>query len=432
MPDSSRRNAAHGRGAQSNRSGRFERTEVVATDEPIDPERELERSPLTTVTPEATRRILSRNDSPDVPFDASINPYKGCEHGCVYCFARPTHAYLGLSPGLDFETKIFSKPDAAVLLRRELSRASYVPRVIALGANTDPYQPAERDLGITRAILEVLADFEHPLSIVTKSALVVRDLDVLAPMAAKRLAHVYVSITTLDPELARRMEPRASTPAKRLDAIRKVVAAGVPAGVLASPMIPALNDAELERILEAAAAAGATSAGYILLRLPLELKELFAEWLEEHYPLKAKHVLALVRDTRAGELYRSRFGERMSGTGAYAEMLERRFDPRAQAIGAGREARRFRSHAFPAPARRPALVVRGRSRAPLSARVVPSTGRAKRAGRSQSTSRLIKRSVSPLIANRSTSTTRCQRASSASSAARGSPDIHSPITSTTT
>jgi DNA repair photolyase len=316
-----------GRGATSNRTGRFERTEVVVTDDVHeDPEPELARSPATTVAPEATRKIITRNDSPDVPFDRSINPYKGCEHGCVYCFARPTHAYLGLSPGLDFETKIFSKPNAAALLRDELGRRGYTPQVLALGANTDPYQPAERDLKITRSVLEVLADFQHPVSIITKSALVVRDLDLLAPMAAKRLAHVYLSVTTLDPELARRMEPRASSPSKRIGAIRALAAGGIPVGVLSSPMIPFLNDWELERILEAAAEAGATSAGYVLLRLPHELKGLFEEWLHEHYPLKAKHVLGLVRDTRGGELYRSEFGERMRGDGAYADVLAKRFE----------------------------------------------------------------------------------------------------------
>jgi DNA repair photolyase len=340
MSRSSRSAAPRGRGANSNRSGRFERTEVVADCVPEEGS-ELARSPLTTVAPEATRKIITRNDSPDVPFDRSINPYKGCEHGCIYCFARPTHAYLGLSPGLDFETKIFSKPNAAALLRRELGRPGYAVRAIALGANTDPYQPAERDLEITRAVLEVLSELEHPVSIITKSALVVRDTDILAPMAAKRLAHVYLSITTLDPQLARRMEPRASAPSKRVDAVRELSAAGVPVGVLASPMIPGLNDWELERILEAATAAGATSAGYILVRLPLEVKELFVEWLQEHYPLKAQHVLDLIRDTREGELYRSRFGERMSGSGAYAAMLARRFALARARLGLNERAHDF-------------------------------------------------------------------------------------------
>jgi DNA repair photolyase len=317
-----------GRGAQTNRSGRFERQAYVPLEE--------RDSVETTVTPDATRSIIARNDSPDVPFDASINPYRGCEHGCIYCFARPTHAYLGLSPGLDFETRIFSKPKAAELLRGELSRPSYRCEVLALGANTDPYQPVEREQRITRSILEVLAEHDHPVSVVTKSQLVLRDLDLLAPMAAKRLSSVFVSITTLDPDLARRMEPRASTPEKRLETLRGLREAGVPCGVLASPMIPALNDSELERILKAAAEAGAESANYILLRLPLELKELFAEWLDAHYPDKAQHVQNLVRETRGGELYRSGFGERMRGTGVYADLLEKRFRVAAHKYGLDR------------------------------------------------------------------------------------------------
>ena len=315
------------RGAVSNRSGRFERVSLVVTDddEPA-PDTSGANRRKTSVTPEQSRRILTTNDSPDIPFDRSINPYRGCEHGCVYCFARPTHAWLGLSPGLDFETRIFSKPDAPDLLRHELSRRGYTPQVVALGANTDPYQPVEKELGITRRIIEVLSAHEHPVTIVTKSALVLRDLDLLEPMAAKRLAHVHISLTTLDPELARRMEPRAATPSRRLETMRGLSSAGVPVGVLASPMIPGLNDEEIERILESAASHGATSAGTILLRLPLELKELFEEWLREHYPLRAKHVLALVRDTRGGELYQSEFGARMRGSGAYAELLQRRFE----------------------------------------------------------------------------------------------------------
>jgi len=309
-----------GRGAVTNPTGRYERYRYEEV-----PEDEERGKVETIVTPDSTRTILARNDSPDVPFDVSINPYRGCEHGCVYCFARPTHAYLGLSPGLDFETRIFSKPKAAELLREELSKKSYVCQAIALGANTDPYQPVERDLGITRSILEVLSEHEHPVSIVTKSQLVLRDRDILAPMATKNLASVFVSITTLDPELARKMEPRASTPEKRLETLRGLSEEGIPCGVLASPMIPALNDSELERILKEASLAGAETAGYVLLRLPLELKDLFSEWLEAHYPTKAKHVEALVRETRGGELYQAEFGTRMRGTGAYAELLEKRF-----------------------------------------------------------------------------------------------------------
>jgi len=292
----------------------------------LDREQQPARRLQTSVTIESARSIITRNDSPDVPFDRSINPYRGCEHGCIYCFARPSHAYVGLSPGLDFETRIFAKADATSLLRKELAHPRYVPEVLALGANTDPYQPAERDLEITRRIVELLAECDHPLSIVTKSSLVLRDIELLAAMAERRLCHVYVSITTLDPELARRMEPRASTPRQRLATLEALTGRGIPCGVLASPMIPALNDWELERIVAASACAGASSAGYILLRLPLELKELFEGWLDAHYPGKTAHVLDLVRSTRGGDLYRSGFGERMRGTGAYAEAIEARFD----------------------------------------------------------------------------------------------------------
>ena len=319
-----------GRGTGSNPSGRFEPYQVLPLAPDEDGAEEIDReeapAPRTVVTPEITRTILTRNDSPDVPFDVSINPYKGCEHGCVYCFARPTHAWLGLSPGLDFETRIVSKPDAAERLRDELRAPGYRCRPIALGTNTDPYQPAERELRITRAVLEVLVQHRHPFSIVTKSDQVLRDLDLLAPMAAENLACVMLSVTTLDRDLAGRMEPRAASPYRRIEAIRALSEAGVPVGVLASPMIPGLNDAELERILEAAAAAGARSAGYILLRLPHELKDLFSEWLRTHYPLRADHVLSLVRDARGGALYDARFGSRMRGTGPLADLLARRFE----------------------------------------------------------------------------------------------------------
>jgi len=316
-----------GRGAMSNRAGRYEARRVEPPEEPPDPCGEDEPPPLrTTVTPETTRSIITTNDSPDVPFDQSINPYRGCEHGCIYCFARPTHAYLGLSPGLDFETRLFSKPEAPRLLREELRRPGYRCQTIALGANTDPYQPIERRLRITRQILEVLAEHRHPVSIVTKSDLVLRDLDLIAPLAQERLACVLISVTTLDRKLARRMEPRAPAPPRRLEAIAALARAGVPAGVLASPMIPGLNDSEMEAILKAAAAAGARSAGYVLLRLPLEIKDLFSEWLEEHEPLKAPRILALLRDTRGGRLYDSAFGARMRGAGPHAELLRRRFD----------------------------------------------------------------------------------------------------------
>jgi DNA repair photolyase len=326
-----RRHPLRRRAALSNRSGRFERIQTLPLDateisggEAPGWAAELDQRP-TRVTAESIRSILTANGSPDVPFDRSVNPYRGCEHGCIYCFARPTHAFLGLSPGLDFETRIFSKPLAPQRLAEELARPSYRCQVVALGANTDPYQPIERKLHITRRILEVFAECRHPVSIVTKSDLVVRDLDLLAPMARARLASVYFSLTTLDPELARRMEPRAPRPERRLSAIRALTDEGVPVGVLASPMIPGLNDAELERILEAGARAGATTAGYILIRLPGEVEGLFREWLETHYPHKAAHVLSLIRQTRGGKLYRSEWGERMRGEGPYAELLERRF-----------------------------------------------------------------------------------------------------------
>ena len=330
-----------GRGAAGNPPGRFEARRVESPEDRWWFEEEGEPAAVpTTVTPEITRAILTRNDSPDIGFDRSINPYKGCEHGCVYCFARPTHSYLGLSPGLDFETKIFSKPEAAALLRRELSRPGYRCEVIALGANTDPYQPAEKDLKITRSVLEVLAEFRHPVAIVTKSSLVLRDLDILAPMARDRLAAVLLSVTTLDRDLARRMEPRAASPDNRLRTIRALAEAGVPAGVLASPMNPGLNDSELEKILEACAAAGARSAGTIVLRLPHELKDLFGAWLRTHYPLKEGRVLHLLREMRGGALYDGRFGTRMTGTGPYAEILARRFETACRRLGLGtREAR---------------------------------------------------------------------------------------------
>ena len=314
-----------GRGAVTNRSGRHERLTRVPIDDgwarPEDEDRRL----ATTVSIDATRSAISRNESPDVGFDQSINPYRGCEHGCIYCYARPSHAWLGLSPGLDFETRLFVKPDAPALLARELGRPGYRCRVVLLGANTDPYQPIERKFRITRRILEVLSAHEHPVSVVTKSNLVLRDLDVLAPMAERGLASVGVSVTTLERNLARALEPRAPSPGKRLEAIRTLSAAGVPVAVMAAPMIPFLNDAELEGILEAAAGAGARDAGYILVRLPHEIRELFAEWLEAHAPAKAKRVLARIRETRGGALYVSAFGTRMRGSGPYAEMLAGRF-----------------------------------------------------------------------------------------------------------
>src|SRR5437016_8137749 len=323
-----------GRGAVSNESGRFEQEKRVLFDdgwgsgEEAQPERVA-----TTLSVDATRTIIARNDSPDIGFDRSINPYRGCEHGCIYCYARPSHAYLGLSPVLDFETRIFYKPQAAALLKAELCKKGYNCRPLALGSNTDPYQPAEKRLGITRSILEVLRDFRHPVTIVTKGALIQRDLDILGEMARDNLAVVTVSVTTLDRELARHMEPRAATPERRIETIAALAAAGVPAGVLAAPMIPALNDREMEAILKKAREAGASVAGYTLLRLPLELKGLFKEWLETHEPQKASHVLSLVAQCHGGKLYDSAWSKRMTGGGPYAEMLAARFDRACRRLG---------------------------------------------------------------------------------------------------
>jgi DNA repair photolyase len=282
---------------------------------------------------DATRKIVTRNDSPDIGFDRSINPYRGCEHGCVYCFARPTHAYLGLSPGLDFESKLFVKPDAAELLAKELAAPSYQPRVIAIGTNTDPYQPIDRRYEVMRRILEVLERTGHPVGIVTKSALVLRDIDILARMAERKLAKVALSVTTLDAALARRMEPRAATPMRRLETLRRLSQAGVPTSVMVAPVIPALNDSEIERILEAAQVAGVKEAGYVLLRLPLEVRDLFREWLMANYPDRYRHVMKLVRDTRDGKDYDSQWGTRMKGTGPYAWMLGRRFEVACERLG---------------------------------------------------------------------------------------------------
>ena len=321
-----------GRGAQSNAVGRYEPLAHVAFD---DGWRTLDDLPpfKTTVQTDATRKIVTRNDSPDIGFDRSINPYRGCEHGCVYCFARPTHAYLGLSPGLDFESKLFVKPEAAELLEKELSAPGYTPRVIAIGTNTDPYQPIERKYQVMRRILEVLDKAGHPVGIVTKSALVLRDLDILARMAERNLAKVALSVTTLDPELARKMEPRAATPMRRLETLRRLALAGVPTTVMLAPMIPALNDMEMERILEAAQVAGVKEAGYVLLRLPLEVRDLFREWLMANYPDRYRHVMKLVRDTRGGKDYDSTWGKRMSGGGPYAWMLGRRFEVACEKLG---------------------------------------------------------------------------------------------------
>ena len=325
-----------GRGAQTNTSGRYEREARAAFD---DGWQSLDELPpfKTSVGLDTARKVISRNDSPDIGFDRSINPYRGCEHGCVYCFARPTHAYLGLSPGLDFESKLFMKPDAAALLEKELTAAGYEPRTMAIGTNTDPYQPIEREHKIMRGILEVLEKTGHPVGIVTKSALVVRDIDILARMAERNLAKVAISVTSLDPKLARTMEPRASTPMRRLEALRQLSAAGIPTVVMTAPLIPALNDSEMERILDAAAHAGVKEANYTLLRLPLEVRDLFREWLIANYPDRYRHVFTLIRDMRGGKDYDSQWGARMKGTGPMAWMIGRRFEIACERLGLNRK-----------------------------------------------------------------------------------------------
>ena len=321
-----------GRGAQSNASGRYEPLARIAFDDGWQNFDEL--PPFkTSVNLDSTRRIITRNDSPDISFDRSINPYRGCEHGCIYCFARPTHAYLGLSPGLDFETQLFAKPDAPKLLERELSAPGYVPRTIAIGTNTDPYQPIEREHRIMGGILEVLDRCGHPVAIVTKSALVLRDLDLLTSMAQRNLVKVALSVTTLDGKLARLMEPRAPTPCRRLEALEALSAARIPTTVMVAPVIPALNDAEIERILDAAAAVGVKEAGYVLLRLPLEVRDLFREWLLANFPDRHRHVFKLIREMRGGKDYDSSWGERMSGKGPTAWLIGRRFELACEKLG---------------------------------------------------------------------------------------------------
>ncbi|WP_337184625.1 PA0069 family radical SAM protein [Shinella sp.] len=314
-----------GRGAGLNFTGRFEPVTREAFD---DGWQTLEELPpfRTEVQVEKPRTIITRNESPDIPFDRSINPYRGCEHGCIYCFARPTHAFMGLSAGLDFEAKLFAKPDAPKLLERELSKPGYKPRVIAIGTNTDPYQPIEKEWRIMRQILEVLDKANHPVSIVTKSALVMRDIDILSRMAARGLAWVGMSVTTLDRKLARTMEPRAATPPRRLEAIRALSEAGVPTAIMMAPIIPGLNDHEIERVLDSGKAAGALEASYVLLRLPLEVSPLFRDWLLRHYPDRYRHVMSLVRSMRGGKDYDAEFGKRMKGAGPYAWQIARRFE----------------------------------------------------------------------------------------------------------
>jgi DNA repair photolyase len=344
-----------GRGATFNPQNRFRREGREAYDDgwpaPVeDATSDAEPAPLrTTVTIQLARTIIAHNASPDIPFNQSINPYQGCEHGCIYCYARPTHAYHDLSPGLDFETRLFAKPNAPALLRTELARRGYRCDPIALGTNTDPYQPIEREWKVTRGILEVLTELEHPFTIVTKSALVERDLDLIAPMALKNMARVYISITTLDRELARSLEPRAAAPPRRLQAIKTLSDAGVPVGVLAAPVIPQLNDRDLEAILDAAAANGARHAGWIMLRLPLEVAPLFRDWLDAHYPLRAEHVMSVLRQLRGGRDYDARFGARMRGTGPFAELIEKRFALACKRLGLNRDREALSTSRFRPP-----------------------------------------------------------------------------------
>lgn len=337
-----------GRAAGINPSGRYEPVSRHVFDDGWGSIEEL--PPFKTeVQVEKPRTIITRNSSPDISFDRSINPYRGCEHGCVYCFARPTHAYMGLSAGLDFEAKLFAKPDAARLLEREIAKPGYEPRTIAIGTNTDPYQPIEKKYRIMREILEVLEAHKHPVGIVTKSALVMRDMDILSRMAEQGLAKVALSITTLDRKLARTMEPRAATPSRRLETVRALTEAGIPTSVMMGPVIPGLTDCEIERILESAATAGAREAGYIILRLPLEVSPIFKEWLLRHAPDRYRHVVSLIRSMRGGKDYDAQWGKRMKGAGPYAWQIGRRFEIAAKRLGLNQEKRRLRSDLFTPP-----------------------------------------------------------------------------------
>ncbi len=326
-----------GRGATLQIEGRFESAVRERVDDGWGTAEETLPPFKTTVTVEKAKSVIQRHASPDLPFDYSLNAYRGCEHGCIYCYARPSHAYLNLSPGLDFETKLFAKPEAAKLLRQELAKRGYDCSPIALGSNTDPYQPIERDWKITRQILEVLAECKHPLSIVTKSALIERDIDLLVQLARDDLVQVFISVTTLDAELARKLEPRASSPRRRLLAVQRLNEAGVPCGVLVAPVIPFLTDAELEKVLQAAYEHGARTAAYTLLRLPYELKDLFREWLTVHYPLKAEHVMSRLREMRGGKENDSGFGSRFVGDGLFAQLLSKRFHLTCERLGFNRE-----------------------------------------------------------------------------------------------
>lgn len=337
-----------GRGAGLNMSGRFEINTREVFDDGWSSLEDL--APFKTeVQIEKPRTVITRNQSPDLSFDRSINPYRGCEHGCVYCFARPTHAYMGLSAGVDFEARLFAKPDAPRLLERELSKPGYKVQPIAIGTNTDPYQPIEKQWRIMRQLLEVLEAAGHPVGIVTKSALVMRDIDILSRMASKGLARVAMSVTTLDRKLARTIEPRAATPERRLEAMRALSDAGIPVSVMAAPVIPGLNDHEIERILDSAKAAGADAAGYVMLRLPIEVSPLFRDWLLRHYPDRYRHVMALVRSMRGGKDYDAEFNKRMRGTGPYAWQIARRFELSAKRLGLNMRKAPLRTDHFVAP-----------------------------------------------------------------------------------
>lgn len=334
--------AQKGRGAASNLQGRYETAARAAFDDgwPQD-EGDAPTRRKTEIIPEQARSILSRNQSPDIPFSVSLNPYRGCEHGCIYCFARPTHSYLGLSPGLDFESRIIAKLNAPELLRRELAQASYVPQPIALGIATDAYQPCERELRLTRRVLEVLHECGHPLALITKSALIERDIDLLAEMASKRQAVAAITLTTLDPKIARTLEPRAAAPARRLRTIRTLTDAGIPVGVSIAPIIPFVTEPDLEQVLEAVAEAGAINASYVVLRLPWEVNPLFQQWLEAHFPDRAQRVMNRVREMFGGKDYDASFGTRRSGSGVWAELIRQRFDKAATRFGLNRRARSF-------------------------------------------------------------------------------------------
>lgn len=328
-----------GRGAVSNPAGRFETTPSEAVDDGWLLQ-EAAPDPRTTFLPDATRNIIATNSSPDIPFAQSINPYKGCEHGCVYCYARPTHAYLDLSPGLDFETKIFYKTDPAERLREALDRTDYQCQPLAMGTNTDPYQPGEKQYQVTRRVLEVLLEYRHPVTIVSKGALILRDLDLLSELAAHGLASVAISITTLDNALKTKLEPRTASPSARLRVVRELAAAEVPVGAMMAPVIPVINDGEIEAVVAAAAEAGAEFVGYVVLRLPFEVKDLFAEWLAEHYPLKAEHVMNRVREMHGGKAYQAEWGTRMRGRGIYADLIAKRFEVALRKNGLDKSPRR--------------------------------------------------------------------------------------------